>query len=181
MRMPVMDGYEATREIKAREMGRCADGENFSVPIAPYPQRMPRVPQSRTIIITLTASTLEEERAVALSAGCDDFTRKPFREVDILEVMNKHIGVQYVYDESAYQPDSTQTQTLTLTLEALNALPANCLASLHQTTIDADLHLMLTLIAQIREENEPLANILADLVNNFKFEKLLSLTQSRAV
>jgi DNA-binding response OmpR family regulator len=83
---------------------------------------MPRVPQSRTIIITLSASTLEEERAVALSAGCDDFTRKPFREVDILEVMNKHIGVQYVYDESAYQPDSTQTQTLTLTLEALNAL-----------------------------------------------------------
>jgi FixJ family two-component response regulator len=38
-----------------------------------------------------------------LSAGCDDFIGKPFRAVDILEVMNKHIGVQYVYDESAYQ------------------------------------------------------------------------------
>jgi len=116
-----------------------------------------------------------------LSAGCDDFIRKPFREVDFLEVMNKHLGVQYVYDESAYQHDSTPTQTHTLIPEALNALPANCLASLHQTTIDADLDLMLTLIAPIREENEPLANILADLVNNFKFEKLLSLTQSRAV
>jgi FixJ family two-component response regulator len=116
-----------------------------------------------------------------LSAGCDDFIGKPFRAVDILEVMNKHIGVQYVYDESAYQQDSTQTQTLTLTLEALNALPTNWLASLHQRTIDADLDLMLTLIAPIREENEPLATILADFVNNFKFEKVLSLTQSRAV
>ncbi len=95
--------------------------------------------------------------------------------------MHKHLGVQYVYDESAYQHDSTPTQTLTLTPEALNALPANWLASLHQATIDADLDLMLTIIAQIREENEPLANILADLVKNFKFEKLLSLTQSRAV
>jgi hypothetical protein len=55
------------------------------------------------------------------------------------------------------------------------------LASLHQATIDADLDLMLTLIAPIREENEPLANVLADFVNNFKFEKLLSLTQLRAV
>jgi DNA-binding response OmpR family regulator len=107
------------------KQGRWGDGENFPVPIAPYPQRRPQVPQSRTIIITLTASTLEEERAVALSAGCDDFIRKLFREVDFLEVMNKHLGVQYVYDESAYQQDSTPTQTLTLTLEALNALPTN--------------------------------------------------------
>ncbi|HEY9796287.1 MAG TPA: hypothetical protein V6D30_11660 [Leptolyngbyaceae cyanobacterium] len=43
------------------KQGRWGDGENFPVPIAPYPQRMPQVPQSRTIIITLTASTLEEE------------------------------------------------------------------------------------------------------------------------
>jgi FixJ family two-component response regulator len=116
-----------------------------------------------------------------LSAGCDDFIGKPFREVDILEVMNKHLGVQYVYGESAYQHDSTPTQTHTLIPEALNALPTNWLASLHQRTIDADLDLMVTLIAPIREENEPLANVLADFVNNFKFEKLLSLTQSRAV
>ncbi|HEY9796989.1 MAG TPA: hypothetical protein V6D30_15205 [Leptolyngbyaceae cyanobacterium] len=40
-----------------------------------------------------------------------------------------------------------------------------------------DLDLMLTLITQIREENDPLANALADLVNKFQFEQLLALTQ----
>jgi hypothetical protein len=40
-----------------------------------------------------------------------------------------------------------------------------------------DLDLMLTLIAQIREENDPLANALADLANKFQFEQLLALTQ----
>ena len=40
-----------------------------------------------------------------------------------------------------------------------------------------DLDLMLTLIAQIREENDPLANALADLANKFQLEQLLALTQ----
>ena len=75
MRMPVMDGYEATRLIKATIKGQA------------------------TAVIALTASTLEEERAVILSVGCDDFVRKPFREADIFDIMNKHIGVEYVYEE----------------------------------------------------------------------------------
>lgn len=55
MRMPVMDGYEATRQIKSHLKGQA------------------------TVIIALTASALEEERTIILSAGCDDFVRKPFR------------------------------------------------------------------------------------------------------
>ena len=61
MRMPVMDGYTATQQIKAHLKGQA------------------------TAIIALTASVLEEERAVVLSAGCDDFLRKPFKENDIFE------------------------------------------------------------------------------------------------
>jgi CheY-like chemotaxis protein len=60
MRMPVMDGYEATKQIKATIKGQA------------------------TTVIALTATSLEEERAIVLSAGCDDFIRKPFREADIL-------------------------------------------------------------------------------------------------
>ena len=56
MRMPVMNGYEATERIKSHFKGQA------------------------TYIIALTASTFEEERAIVLSAGCDDFVRKPFRE-----------------------------------------------------------------------------------------------------
>ncbi|NJM27292.1 MAG: response regulator, partial [Pseudanabaena sp. RU_4_16] len=54
MRMPVMDGYEAARQIKAQPKGQA------------------------TVIIALTASAFEEERAVVLSTGCNDFLPKPF-------------------------------------------------------------------------------------------------------
>ncbi|MGL6137896.1 MAG: ATP-binding protein, partial [Planktothrix sp.] len=49
MRMPIMDGYEATKYIKSHVKGHA------------------------TAIIALTASVLEEEKAMVLSAGCDDF------------------------------------------------------------------------------------------------------------
>lgn len=153
LRMPIMDGYEATKHIKATTKGQS------------------------TVVIALTASSLEEERTVALSAGCDDYIRKPFREADIFEAMNKHIGVLYVYTESTSTSNLTQTEALTLTSEALAAFPADWLTNLHQAAIEGDLDLMRTLIAQIAEQNHPLANALADLANKFQFEQLLALTQ----
>ncbi|WP_204101786.1 MULTISPECIES: response regulator, partial [Spirulina sp. CCY15215] len=76
MRMPVMDGFTATQKIKATTQGQA------------------------TAVIALTASVLEEERAVVLSAGCDDFLRKPFREDQIFQAMEKHLGVRYIYEDS---------------------------------------------------------------------------------
>ncbi|MBM0745589.1 response regulator (plasmid) [Phormidium sp. CLA17] len=61
MRMPVMDGYEATRYIKAQLQGQA------------------------TVIIAITASVLDEERAIVLAAGCDDFVRKPVWEDIVFE------------------------------------------------------------------------------------------------
>ena len=56
MRMPVMDGYEATRQIK----------NQFDV--------------KETIIIVIAASAFEEQKEKILDAGCDDFVAKPFTE-----------------------------------------------------------------------------------------------------
>jgi CheY-like chemotaxis protein len=65
MRMPVINGYDATKEIRARERSTNA---NF-----------------HTVIIALTASAFEEQQASILAAGCDDLVRKPFREQVILK------------------------------------------------------------------------------------------------
>ncbi|MEJ2747617.1 MAG: PAS domain S-box protein, partial [Anaerolineae bacterium] len=84
MRLPVMDGYEATRQIKARAktMGRTA------------------------IVVALTASAFEEDRATILAAGCDDFVRKPFRERDIFNVLHRHLGVRFIYEEITPAPEA---------------------------------------------------------------------------
>lgn len=62
--MPMMDGYEATKQIKAITKGQA------------------------TTISAVTASALEEERAVVKKVGCVDFLRKPFREANIFAIMN---------------------------------------------------------------------------------------------
>lgn len=85
MRMPVMDGYKATREIKAQ----CGDNP--------------------PVIIALTANAFEEDRLYALSVGCDDFVRKPCQESTILDKIAEHLGVQYIYTEPEQsEPDALQ-------------------------------------------------------------------------
>ncbi|MBD1889845.1 hybrid sensor histidine kinase/response regulator [Coleofasciculus sp. FACHB-SPT9] len=153
MRMPVMDGYEATKRIKATTKGQA------------------------TAIVAVTASSFEEQRAIILSTGCDDFIRKPFREADIFDALHKHLGVSFVYDEPVALPTSTQNETNAITPDAIAALPTNLVANLYQATIDGDKDLMLSLIDQIRSSNKPLANALAALVNNFRYKQLLNLTQ----
>jgi signal transduction histidine kinase/CheY-like chemotaxis protein len=149
MRMPIMDGYEATKRIKANIKGQA------------------------TAIVAVSASSAGEAPTVVLSDDCDDFIRKPFREAEILDALHKHLGVRYIYDEPENAPELTQIETLTP--EALAGLPADWLASLEQATIECDLELILTKIEQIRDRNNFLANALTGLANEFLFNHILDL------
>ncbi|HAZ49475.1 MAG TPA: hybrid sensor histidine kinase/response regulator [Cyanobacteria bacterium UBA11369] len=149
MRMPVMDGYEATKQIKATSKGK------------------------NTKIIALTASTVEEDRAIIIAAGCDDFLRKPFREMDIFNLMNKHIGVVYIYEnESVKNANLGDNSDKPLTPEDLAVFPETWLNSLYQAAALADSEAAFRLIEQIRSERPRLAAALAKLVDNFDFEAI---------
>ncbi|HEY9798691.1 MAG TPA: PAS domain S-box protein [Leptolyngbyaceae cyanobacterium] len=154
MRMPVMDGYDATRHIKAQPKGR------------------------DTVIIALTASAFEEERTVALSAGCDDFVRKPLQETVIFEKMAQYLGVSFVYEQSI-QSSSPQhgMSKAVLTPEDLATMPAEWVAQLNEAATQVDSELIDQLIAQIPDEKVELANGLTDLVNNYRFDQIIALTQ----
>ncbi|MBE9121168.1 PAS domain S-box protein [Tychonema sp. LEGE 07199] len=152
MRMPVMDGYEATKQIKTTTSGQA------------------------TAIVALTASVLEEERAVILSAGCDDFMRKPFREEDIFVAMSKHLGVRYIYEDSTAVSatglgDSSQD---ILTPENLASLSADWMAQFKQNILSVDMEAIASSIAQIRTVNPYLADALQDCINNFEYDRILN-------
>ena len=159
MRMPVLDGYEATRLIKSHARGQA------------------------TAIIALTASVLEEERAVVLSAGCDDFMRKPFKEAAIFDMLEKHLGVRYIYDEddAADQPSTVDSMSAEAKIEALADLPSTLLAELNEALGLADMREIDAAITKIREHNEPLANNLAILADNFAYDELDELLAAVAV
>ncbi|WP_445252048.1 MULTISPECIES: AAA family ATPase [unclassified Microcoleus] len=169
MRMPVMDGYEATKQIKEGNHRGIAPTENEDfVGVVP-----PCLPQ--TAIVAITASSFEEEKAVILSTGCDDFVRKPFREANIFDVLHKHIGVQFVFEELNAAPSFTDKEVNVLTKSAFSELPPELVANLQQAISNLDLEQMQTVISQIREINQPLARASAACIKNFQYEQLLNL------
>ncbi|MEQ9000387.1 MAG: PAS domain S-box protein [Coleofasciculus sp. B1-GNL1-01] len=153
MRMPIMDGYEATQQIKATTQGQA------------------------TAIIAVTASSFDSEKAIVLSMGCDGFIRKPFRDVEIFDAIHQHLGVNYVYDDTTASTPLSQTPAHSLTPDSLAVLPADWLQAFRQATILGDIDLMLSLIEEIRTPHESLANALTELTNRFELEKLLTLTE----
>ena len=155
MRMPIMDGYEATTHIKSTLQGQA------------------------TAIVALTASVLEEEKAVILSAGCDDFIRKPFREQTIFDALERHLGVSYLYAET--EIISTANAPLnSLTLEDLHCMPESWLNDLYNAALEADSTLVLELIDRIPASENALAQSLTKLNRQFQFEQIMELIRPLA-
>ena len=153
MRMPVMDGYEAAQKIKATTKGQA------------------------TAIIALTASTFEGERDIVLSSGCDDFLRKPFREGDIFDMMERHLGVSYIF-EDIVSPESISLKRLAqkaLTPESLADLPSELLDELETATIRISMEMLSAIIEKVRNHDKELADALASLVRDFEYGKILNM------
>jgi PAS domain S-box-containing protein len=175
VRMPVMDGYEATRQIRAQEARGWGGGESNSTHSVNTVQHQP------TVIIALTASAFEGQAASILAAGCDDCVRKPFREQVIFEKMAEYLGVRYVYehntDSQGMQKQMSGGKGKNLTSDDLAVMPAEWVAQLHQAALEVDADPIFQLIEQIPQSHPALAKGLTDLVHRFRFDEILELTQ----
>ncbi|MGF1938548.1 MAG: PAS domain S-box protein [Nostoc sp. ChiQUE02] len=174
MRMPIMDGYEATRIIKVREE---TSSENLKS----------QIQNCKTIIIALTANAFEEQREAMIKAGCDDYINKPFREEQLLEKLSEYLGVQYVYQEESYQiADATQQGTksilkLTDLVPLLSEMSPEWVKQVYTAAAQCSDDLILELIEQIPSENAVLQNFIKNLAHDFQFEKIMELTSIAGV
>src|SRR5688572_23975625 len=110
-RMPVMDGHEAIRRIRAMPGGMDLK------------------------IIAVTASAMDENRLDLMAIGADDFISKPFREAELFQKIHAHLGVRYVYAEP---PTGAKTAAAELTPESLVGLPADLIDLMREAVISAD-------------------------------------------
>lgn len=162
MRMPIMDGYEATKIIKAREETSTQN--------------------CQTIIIALTANAFEEQREAIIKAGCDDYINKPFREEELLEKLSQYLQVQYIYHEESYQIGDVRQQETESILKLADLVPLlsemspEWVKKVYTAAAQCSDDLILELIEQIPSEKVRLRNFIYNLAHDFQFERIMELT-----
>jgi CheY-like chemotaxis protein len=156
MRMPVMDGYEATKYIKATTKGNA------------------------TAVIALTASVLEEEKAIVLSVGCDDFLRKPFKEEVIFEALTKHLGVQYIYEKLAddHLNDGSEPMVISADLVSLKGMSDEWRSQLSEAATEGDSNRVMALIQEIPDQESSAIKIIEKFARQFEFDEIVEFLNS---
>ncbi|MFM2313846.1 MAG: hypothetical protein RLZZ04_3122 [Cyanobacteriota bacterium] len=154
MRMPIIDGYEATQRIKAEPEGKS------------------------TVVIALTASAFEEERVEILSAGCDDFMRKPFQEAELLTKIGQYLGVSYLYEAAEESSREGGNQLTELTPASLAVMSESWRSQLYDAAAQVDNEEIFQLLKEIPEDYQALAKGLADLAEQFRCDRIIDLAKS---
>lgn len=73
IQMPIMDGYQATKLIRAKEI---TSGKYIP-------------------IIAVTAFAMESDRQKCFEIGMDDYISKPFNKDDFYKIIEKHLLIHY--------------------------------------------------------------------------------------
>jgi PAS domain S-box-containing protein len=152
--MPVMDGLEATRRMKATPQG------------------------SETIIVALTASAMDEDRRAVALSGVDDFMTKPCREDELLEKMRKLLNVTYDYEETADAEGRGEGAASGLTPEKLGQLPRELIEEIREATLSGNKNLLDQLAAQVQSLGDSdSARGLQALADKYDYDSLTQLLE----
>jgi signal transduction histidine kinase/ActR/RegA family two-component response regulator len=152
-RMPVMDGLEATRRIRALEGGR------------------------EVKIAALSASVFKEEREQVLAAGADEFVSKPIRFGSIYDCMARLLGVRFVFDEPPVLAGAAEPPAA-LDRGALAALPSPLRAELADALVSLEPMRIAGLIRRVAESDAVLGGVLERHAGRFQYTVMFQALQS---
>ena len=155
LRLPELDGYDTARCIRAEE------------------------PARRVKLLALTASAFEDERAAALATGCDDFLRKPFHTAALLEMIGRHLALEFRYADAVPGPAAAPAQEA-IAPARLRALPEAVRRALHQAVLRLDTQRTVELAAQVTALDPALGAWIVDQVRELRYERLLDLLDDAA-
>jgi PAS domain S-box-containing protein len=152
--MPVMDGMEATRRIKALPHGM------------------------NTAIVALTASALDEDRLAVIQSGADDFLSKPCREDELLEKLRSLLDITFDYaaeDGAGNQPPGGGAF---LGEDGLRQLPPELAEELREATLSGNKRLLDQLILKVGEATDAdSARALQELADKYEYDALTQLLE----
>jgi signal transduction histidine kinase/response regulator RpfG family c-di-GMP phosphodiesterase len=151
--MPVMDGFEATRQM--RQVSKLKD-----IPI-----------------LAASASVFEYHRQESINAGCSDFIAKPIRSDELLDLISKHLHLTWVYEEKSATEENEAQQTIAPLLIGPSTEQAS---NLFDLAMMGDINGIMEEIEQLENADAQLApfvNQIREFANNFELEKISDLVQ----
>jgi hypothetical protein len=111
-----------------------------------------------------------------MEAGCDDFLSKPFRDADIFDLLQKHLGVRFAYEEPPAAARAAPAARSDDLARAAAGLPASLRKDLRQAATRLDAKAVQAAIEQIRPEDAALAGAVAELARGYRFDSILALS-----
>ena len=108
-----------------------------------------------------------------LAAGCNDFLYKPFEKQAIFEMMEKHLGVRFIYAETNGSTEDTIAEMI-LTPDMFQAMPTEWVQKLRRNALLGDVNKLMEMISELDQQDEQLATILYELVDRYEFERILA-------
>jgi PAS domain S-box-containing protein len=147
--MPVMDGLEATRRIKADPGGK------------------------ETVIVVLTASALDDDRRAVAHSGADDFLAKPLNDDDLFEKMRDLLHITYDYEELGEAGGQPLNGASAVSSERLARLPLELIEELRDATLSGNKRLLDELILRVGAiDGSGCAHGLQELADKYEYDAL---------
>ncbi|MGG6297950.1 AAA family ATPase [Leptolyngbya sp. AN02str] len=157
--MPNLDGFEATRRLRA----------------------MPSL--KNVVIIAVSASVFEFDRQQSLRVGCNDFLAKPIQEDDLLHKLQEHLTLDWIYDgaqgtdvNSNRSQSETKMPSFASTTLSFVVPPKEDITILIDLAMRGDLRAITkqaTQLAEADQQLQPFAAYLRQLAKEFKGRQIL--------
>ncbi|MBP6961853.1 MAG: PAS domain S-box protein [Thermotogae bacterium] len=151
MRMPVMDGYEASRQIKRTDKGL------------------------ETVIIAVTASAFDDDEKAVLLAGVDGYLRKPFRPNDLLSELGRLLPIAYLYGTSEEAPQKETLVFPKIKKEDLSLLPELLRRRLLRYVEEGEMTELKEALIEVEKIDPAIAQVLLELARQYDYERLSEL------
>jgi PAS domain S-box-containing protein len=146
LRMPGMNGFDATRRLRASG--------------------------SKARIVALTASGLSDAEPEALGAGADLFLRKPYDDRDLLRRIGELLGLQYEY-KVAFETSPAGARERPALSQLVQELPADILRELREAAKAARARRIEEIAKRVSEHSEAAAAAIGDLMRHFRYDLIL--------
>ena len=156
IQMPKVDGYEATRRIKALST-------EMNVPV-----------------IGLSAGVFEADRNKALSCGMDAFVSKPFKTQDLLHTIAEFLELRYLYEEPSNPTFSAGMEPAFQAAE-LEKIPIELVHQLCASAGSADYYELMKWIDKLEPFSSPLAGLLRDLARRYNYETCIEVLERKRI